>query len=375
MKTLHTLSSIHLFIALTVLALFTFIPSTLHARRAPDWISGTSGKYPAPRYFIGVGAVSMEKGGKNQQPEWAGDKARAEIAKTLRTEVSVEERAERTIESERKGRGREIKGTSRLVDVITASASEILEGAEIKEYHRDKKAKMLYALAVLDRHQAARRLAGKAARIKEDLLAEVLAAEGLEKENRILPAIGRYNKALSLAGDLTKINEMIDVLEPAGPSPFTDAANHAANMKRIIQGLRGKIRFAVEVTGPAAGIKTYLAQGLSKAGYVTGAATLPHPPPLEGGGKGNGVKHYRLVGTTALTYRGTIAMGEEMLMQIYQADLDLEVVDPATNETAGTLTWSASANEKEAPMASMSAVRALGRLVGDQIAERLANIL
>lgn len=338
------------------------LPASAQGRKAPDWISGQSSKYPAPRYFIGVGDVPMDKGGKNQQLSWAGDKARAEIAKTLRTHVQVEERASRTVESERKGRSKQGTGTSRLSDVVVASASEVLEGVEIKEYYRDKKAKMLYALAVLDRHKAAKTLEGRASRIKENILAEIEAAEGFQKENRLLPAIGRYNNALSLALDLTRAYELIDVLEPAGPSPFADAVNHAANIKKITDGLRRKITFQVEITGPAANVKSYLVQGLAKAGYVTGGAAAPA-----------GTKSYRLVGATDLTYRGTIDMGKDMLMQIYQADLDLDVIDPTTSDTVSTLTWSASANEKQAPMAEKSAVRALGRVVADQIMEKLAG--
>ena len=82
-----------------------------------------------------------------------------------------------------------------------------------------------------------------------------------------------------------------------------------------------------------------------------------------------------LSGTTDVTYKGTIDMGKDMTMQIYQADLDLDVIDPSSNETIGSLTWSASMNEKSSAMAEKNAVRALGRYVKDTIAERLANLL
>ncbi|MBI2980814.1 MAG: hypothetical protein HYY44_00650, partial [Deltaproteobacteria bacterium] len=62
---------------------------SLFARKDPDWILGNSAKYPEPQFFIGVGSVSSAKGGEKQQHQWAGDQARGEIAKILKTEVSV----------------------------------------------------------------------------------------------------------------------------------------------------------------------------------------------------------------------------------------------------------------------------------------------
>lgn len=347
-----------------LLAAVVLMPSVGHARRGPDWIDGMSKKYPEPQYFIGVGAVPMDKGGKKQQLQMAGDRARAEIAKTLRTKVSVETVAERTVKGETAGRKRTSEGTSTQRDLVRASASEILDGVEIKEYHRDKKSQMLYALAILDRMKAARRLEDSASVIKGELLAEMEVAESLQTENRLLPAIGHYNKALALAGQTRRIAELIGVLKPAGPSPFAGAANYEADINRIIMGLRKRIRFTVDVKGPASNVRGYVIQGLAKAGYIS----------KSDGGSG-GVQTYKLECLTDLTYRGTIDMGRDMVMQIYQADLDMEVQDPNTKETVGMLTWSVSANEKTGEMAEKSAVRALGRLVQDQIADKMATLL
>ena len=112
-------------------------------------------------------------------------------------------------------------------------------------------------------------------------------------------------------------------------------------------------------------MRGYLIQGLAGSGYTVGAASGPNA--------------YELKGTTDVTYKGTINMGEgdadDMIMQIYQADLDLEIFDPTSGETLGSLSWSASMNEKSAALAEKSAVRALGRYVQDTVAERLANLL
>jgi hypothetical protein len=337
--------------------------SNAHARK-PDWIDGTSKKYPSPRYFIGVGSVSLDKGGEKQKHKWAGDRARAEIAKTLRSEVRVFERMERTVETSPKGpRAREV-GVSRQNAIVTTSANEVLEGVEIKEYHKDKRDRMLYALAVLDRWKAAKRTEKRANSVKSEMLNALEEGGARQNDGRYLAAIGYYHQALELAGALVDIQEMMSVLKPAGPSPFADAVSRQANIKKLINEMKDKIRFTVKVEGPASKVQNYMIQGLAKAGYV-----------MESGTQAAGKKVYELVGTTDVTFKGSMKMDKDLIVQVYQADLDLEVKDPASGETVGTLTWSASMNEKAAEMAKKNAVRALGRHVQNQIAERLANLL
>lgn len=344
------------------LALAFLAPLTSHAKRRPDWVDGTSSKYPSPRYFIGVGGVQFDKGGRRQQMQWAGDRARAEIAKTLRAKVRVETRAERTVEGTKKGRKARSKGVSKQTDVVSTTAREVLEGVEIKQYHRDKKDRTLYALAVLDRVKAAKRLEQRITKTKSDLLAELDEAGRLSKDDRLLPAIGHYQRALALSGEASGLEELMGVLKPAGYRMDPEIAGRATNIRKLIWELRRKIRFTVNVEGPASKVRSYLIQGLTGSGYAVG-------------GKAAGPHAYDLKGTTDVTYKGTINMGKGMDMQIYQADLDLEITDPSSGETLGSLTWSASMNEKTAAMAEKNAVRALGRYVKDTVGERLANLL
>lgn len=350
------------FITIGSVVLLIVLSCSVAQARNPGWIDGTSSKYPEPRFFIGVGTATLDKGGKRQQMEWAGDRARAEIAKTLRTEVRVVTRAERTVESERTGRRTKVSGVSKQSDVVVATANELLEGVEVKEYYRDKRGKMLYALAVLDRVKAARRLEDKGKRLKADVFTEMDAGGVRQKEGRPLAAIGHYQKALDGSHEVVDLAELIGILKPTGPSPFHDAPTWEGDIKRILYGLKRSIGFSVEVAGPAAKVKNYMTQGLAKAGYVTTKGT---------GGK----KLYRLVGTTDLTHRGQMKIDPTLIVQIYQADLDVEVQDASNGETVGTLTWSVSMNEQEAEMAKKSAVRALGRQVQSQIAAKLANLL
>jgi hypothetical protein len=349
-------------IPLALLCIVLVLPTSSHAKSRPDWVDGTSSKYPSPRYFIGVGGVQFDKGGRRQQMEWAGDRARAEIAKTLKANVKVETRAERTVEGTTKGSKARSTGVSKQTDVVSTSAREVLEGVEIKQYYTDKKDRMLYALAVLDRVEASKRLEQRITKTKSDLLAELDEAGRLQKDDRLLPAIGHYQKALALSGEASALEDLMGVLKPTGYRMDPEIAGRATNIRKLIWELRRKIRFTVNVEGPALGVRSYLVQGLTGAGYAVG-------------GKAAGPHAYDLKGTTDLTYKGTINMGKGMDMQIYQADLDLEITDPSSGETLGSLTWSASMNEKTAAMAEKNAVRALGRYVKDTVGERLANLL
>lgn len=341
-----------------------FLSSPSQARRVPDWLEGTSSKYPEPRYFIGVGSVPLGLGGERQQMDRAGDKARAEIAKILRSDIEVETRSERVVTGTSVRRSKDQASKSLQSEVVRASAGEILEGVEIKQYHRDKRSKMLYALAVLDRMEAAKRIEKAATLTKERLLAEMDVGDAMQAERRFLPAISHFRKAIDLATALRRQNELIGVMKPTGLSSLDNAPNYEVDIAKIIGGIKDNIRFTVNVSGPGEKVRLYIIQGLSAAGYTARAEDRKADAAV-----------YQLNCVTDVTYKGTIDMGEDMLMQIYQADLDIEVIDPSTKEIIGTLTWSVSANEKSAGLAEKSAVRALGRHIQDEIADRIATML
>lgn len=328
------------------------------AKQRPQWIDGSSTKYPEPRYFIGVGAVSMDKGGGNQQLTWAGDRARAEVAKTLRSKIESTTTAYRRVTTEGTTRP---TTTSEQTDVVTATTNEVMEGVEIKSYHRDKSSRMLYALAVLDRTKAARKLKNQVDDMKRSMLTEMEEGGGYQEQNETLLAIRHYNRALHMAEEINSKNELISVLDPV-IFVQSDVKNHVAELNKILYGLKKNIRFTISVTGPASRVRTYIIRGLSHAGFLTS------------GKEATAKKTYVLEGDTDLTRRGDLKWDKNFIVQIYQADLDLEVKNPESNETLGALTWSVSANEKTSEMASKSAVRALGRTVEKDIANKLLDL-
>jgi hypothetical protein len=335
-------------------ALILVIPISAAAKKAPGWITGSSDKYPEPRYFIGVGAVSLEKGGPKQQMGWAADRARAEIAKTIRSHIESTTVAQRAITSERKARP---ESRSSQTDIVVATANEILEGVEIKEYYKNKKDKMIYALAVLDRPMAADRIQKQMEQLEADLTTELDEAKSYKDTGDLLLAIRHYNMALNIAKDLTGKGELVSVLSPI----MEPEAKYEGDIQKTLYDLKKRLRFEVKIEGPASGVRPYIIQGLSQGGFITK------------GEMETGAQTYLLTGTTDLNYKGEMDMGPDLKVQVYQADLDLEIKNPKTDESIGALTWSVSANEKVETMASKSAVRALGRYVQKTIAERILN--
>ncbi|PIU58506.1 MAG: hypothetical protein COS89_00045 [Deltaproteobacteria bacterium CG07_land_8_20_14_0_80_38_7] len=344
---------------IALIVLFS-MPCVVNAKKNPDWVDGNSKKYSEPRYFIGVGAVSMEKGGKKQQVTWVSDLARAEIAKTLRSRVQATTSGERTVTSENSAKP---ESNSSQKDIVVASTDEILNGIEIKEFYRDKKTKMLYALAVLDRPRSARIVQKQIDDLKQVIVTEMDAGNSFQNDGDILLAIRHYNKALKLADIINDKNEVVSILDPATMPKMNVAENEAAKITTILYGLKKRVRFVVKVQGPADSVKTYIIKGLSNAGFVT----------KESIGGTDKAKTYVLSGNTDLNYKGDMNMGK-LTVQIYQADLDLEIMDEETNETIGALTWSASGNEKMGNMASKSAVRALGSLVERTLPNRMMEL-
>ncbi len=344
-------------IFITAIACVLFVSSSADAKK-PDWLEGSSAKYPSPRYFIGVGEARLGRGAEKQVMALASDRARAEIAKTIRSEVKVESIASRTSEAKRIGRKLSNESRSTQTESVVVSAEEMLEGVKIEEFYKDKKSSTLYALAVLDRVKAAKNVEEKALIIKQELLDALSVAGDMQAGGILLQAMGKYGKAKMLSEDLEKTSELLTALNPTGKDPFGDGAVRPFEIQKIIDGLRSQMKFDVKITGPAEGVSLYVIRGLGVGAVSAGQKDL---------------KTYTLEGATDVTSKGSMEMGEKLTVQVYQADLDMTVKDES-GAVVGALTWSASANEKSDEMAKKSATRMLGRLVEKNIMEKLSGL-
>jgi len=347
--------------SLVLFVVVLFLSSPALAKK-PDWIDGSSKKYSEPHYFIGIGEAMLGKGSEKQVYSLASDRARAEIAKSIRSVVAVDERAGRKIEAAKHGRKTSSSQESFQNASVRVSASELLEDVQVKEYYKDKKEKRLYALAVLDRPKAAKRFAARLEQIKSEISSELDFGREAQNSGAYLPAMKHYNAALTMSTSAGDIAELISILQPAGPSPVGEGFA-AADIKELISRLGSMIRFDIKLSDENSTIRPYIVRGLKAYGFTIG-----------GEGSSSGKKIYELSCKIDITEKGTIDMGPGLLMNVYQADLDVEIIDPSDRQTVGSMTWSANANEKSSAAAEKSAVRALGRLVEKQIGQKIVDL-
>ncbi|MFH1874699.1 MAG: LPP20 family lipoprotein [Pseudomonadota bacterium] len=343
------------FFLVTIMSCTLIFACATSSNKAPNWLSGASETYPEPRYFIGIGSAPLDKGAQGQQINWAGNQARAEIAKILRAQVKSTTTAQREVMSG----SEKPESSSTQTDIVTVTTDEVLQGVQIKSYYKDKKDGLVYALAVLDRPKSAKQLESKINNLKQEILVELEAAQGFQQEEEPLLAIKHFRRALNLAHNINAQSEIYAVLSPMAISQLDKGTQSAADIQKILYGLGKQVKFQIQIQGPADGVKPYIIKGLAQAGFITKGSEA--------------TSKYILSGKTDLNYKGNMKMGD-FFVQIYQADLDLEVINAETEEIIGALTWSASGNEKTASMASKSAVRALGRLVEGNIAEKILDI-
>lgn len=122
----------------------------------PDWVDGGWGsRYPEALYIVGLG-VASGSGEESEDRQKADQRARAEIAKQIRVEI-----AQQIVDIEREERrGDGTIEASGSTEVVSHSSVDLtLEGVQIRSRWVDPEKGTAYSLAVLDREEAASRLA------------------------------------------------------------------------------------------------------------------------------------------------------------------------------------------------------------------------
>jgi hypothetical protein len=123
------------------------------AERKPDWIDRESGRWPREMYVTGVGSAD--------ERAVAEDRARADLARVFTSHVSSALNATASEDDIRTDRGNAHSERITVVDETRSTTDKVLEGVEIAEVWLDTASRQTYALAVLDRQQAAARIEAK----------------------------------------------------------------------------------------------------------------------------------------------------------------------------------------------------------------------
>ena len=120
------------------------------AERKPGWVERESGRWPREMYVTGVGSADDRAA--------AEDRARADLARVFTTHVSSALSATESEDNVRTDRGSSHAQQVTVVDETRSTTDKVLEGVEIAEVWQDPSSRQTYALAVLDRQQAAARI-------------------------------------------------------------------------------------------------------------------------------------------------------------------------------------------------------------------------
>src|SRR5262249_8559924 len=184
--------------------------------RKPDWIERDSGEWPREMYLTGVGSADDRAA--------AEDRARPEIARGFTTHVSsvlVANTAESTVRTDRDTAWSDRTSVS---DETRSTTDKILEGVEIVQVWQDPDLHQFYALAALDRQQAAGRLEDRLAAIESSavpLRARLAAPHTDGARGAAVRLLGAERDRHDLAGELA-------IVAPARRKPAAALEERAA---------------------------------------------------------------------------------------------------------------------------------------------------
>ncbi len=220
----------------------------------PDWLQGEPAAYPAERYLIGRG--------QGASLELAQDRARAELAKVFRVRIQAASHDLSRYRHEQEGgelRRRLQQSASREVRTF---ADQVVEGVEIADVWHDSRRDLFYALAVLEREPAARRLQAELERLDRRLaiiLEQARSADSLAQVRAWYAA----QKALLTRAALASALGVVTARRP--PSPPLEAGAVQQGLVEALAGLR------LAVSADPAGLQAAAGDALAALGVYQGA--------------------------------------------------------------------------------------------------------
>jgi hypothetical protein len=313
------------------------------AARAPDWVEGRSTRYPETAYLTGVGRADT--------PEAAEDRAYAAVSRVFSAQISQRtEEWERYLQADADGKFSSQRDIS--IDQVTqVSTGKVLEHVVIAERYRDAVTKVHYALAAMDRQQAAATLRERIAGLDREIDALLDAAP---RTRDTLPRIRALHLAVRLLILRDAYHTDLQIVDPTGRG-----ADTLTRLKTVRLDLRRDIeqhiRIALDVTGdePSA-IRQALTQGLNDYGLpVSGAETGQADIVIRGEAR------FESVGAMS---RGAFVR--------WTARFDL--LDRSTDQVIGAVTRSGREGHVTEPEARARALRAAQAAVSDDAGRTLA---
>lgn len=249
------------------------------ATREPDWVEGPGTRYPEVAYLTGVGRADT--------PEAAEDRAYAAVSRVFSARIAQRTTEwERYLQSDREA-GAATQRDISIDQVTRVSTDKVLEHVVIAERYQDPGTTVHYALAAMDRQQAAATLRERIAGLDREI-------DGLlaRRTDDTLARIRARHLAVKLVLLRDAYHTDLQIVDPSGrgADPLTRLKTVRLDLRRDIEQ---HVRIALVVTGdePAA-IRSALAQGLNQYGLpVAGADNAPADIVIRGAATFEAVEH------------------------------------------------------------------------------------
>ena len=256
-------------------------PESSKPKPKPRWVDDPDAAgYPRELNIVGVGSSAI--GGENIRA-YADDKARTELAKEMRVQISSEFNVVAE-EYTRANKGKvETQSSSSVVEQIKSKVDIVLDGVSIADRWVDPATGMNWSLAVLDRKATGEMIRDRMLRLLQDVRKDADMGRENQKAGRLFQASRLLNQAvrksmglLSYRAELRSIAKGLVADPSAGTEDemttlARDAAEAAAASKV------GTIVF-LDVQGAAAPAGT-VEGDLSRALRDLGMNTVKVPPP------------------------------------------------------------------------------------------------
>ncbi|MBI3597458.1 MAG: LPP20 family lipoprotein [Nitrospirae bacterium] len=239
----------------TGLSVFLGLVSLVRAAAPPDWVNGSSKKYPAVIYLTGVGYADTRQA--------AEDRAYAAISKIFAAEInSKTQEWEKYFQSDAKGRTED----SRQINIEQAtevSTKKVLENVTIAETWLDESKAIYYVLAVMDRQHAASALRDRITSL--DLKVEELLKQAKEGDHK-LQTVRALHSAVENLLLREAYNTELRVVNPTGKGSESGVSLAVIN-RDLREFLAKNFRIMVEVTGEnSEPIRVAIVEGLNRQG-------------------------------------------------------------------------------------------------------------
>jgi len=315
-------------------------------RPEPDWVAGTSERYPSGQYLLGRG-----QGGT---PEQARERARADLAKSVT--VTVQSRSQQRQSFRSDGGGRDDGPETELAvsrEIVTGTDT-LLRGAEIVDQWADRESASHHALAALDRGRLAQSLRERIRSLDAATESHLRQARGAEA---LLPRIAAASRAVASQRERRRLATTLGAIAPTGQgvAPRWQLEQLAADRDELLSRLR--IQPRVSDDGSDGALHSLLASALSRAGFSVAGEEAD------------------TASEAAYTARARFEGGEPSRREGWywaRGRLQVSLVGP-DGAVLGTRRWPVKASATDAETARRRALDEIGRILDSELRDTLVG--